>query len=187
MYKKKSNNKGYSLVEFIIVLGIIAVLSGLAAVTTSSISTARATAAKTTFNQALSTVQTKTKSSQDNELAICIIKEGNNYYVAYGTYTNGGTFLEDTDKGERETLGKVTVWYTDTSGNTVKLDDTTSAAVKFNKTDGSIAYDSSLNAYVGAGVYTFCKYGSTSVTDKSVGRVTVNATTGSHYTGSVKS
>ena len=33
---KKRNNAGYSLVELIIVLGIIAVLSGLAAVTISA-------------------------------------------------------------------------------------------------------------------------------------------------------
>ena len=52
---KKRNNAGYSLVELIIVLGIIAVLSGLAAVTISAISTARATSAKESFNEELST------------------------------------------------------------------------------------------------------------------------------------
>ena len=44
--------------------------------------------------------------------------------------------------------------------------------IKFNKSDGSVK--------TGSGVYTFYKDGSTD----SVGRVTLNRATGSHYTGS---
>ena len=81
----KRKNAGYSLVELVIVLGIIAVLSGLAAVTISAITTARATSAKESFNEELSTLQTMTK-SQNKDSAILIEKVDGKYHITYGIF-----------------------------------------------------------------------------------------------------
>ena len=87
---KKRNNAGYSLVELIIVLGIIAVLSGLAAVTISAISTARATSAKESSDEELSTLVKLTK-SQNKKAAMLIEKVDDKYQITYGTFTGDVT------------------------------------------------------------------------------------------------
>lgn len=169
MTGRLKNNSGYSLVELIIVLGIIAVLSGLAAVTISSISTARASASKESFNEELSNLQTRTK-TQDSQFAIQIEKVDGKYNIVYGKSVNGTDFTEDATI-DRVILDRVTIYYSaDASSTGSEL--STPAIIKFNKSDGSVV--------VGNGVYTFCKEGTT----RSVGKVTLNKATGSHYTGS---
>lgn len=160
MNEKK--NAGYSLVELIIVLAIMAILSGAAMLTLSSVNNARASSAKETFNQALSTLQTMTK-SQDADYAMMLVKIDNDFYIRYGTY-DGTNFSQN---GDEETLSRTAIYY-----NGTEITDGNYVIIKFNKSDGSVAS--------GEGVYEFCKQNSTS----SVGTVTLNQATGSHYTGS---
>ncbi len=201
--KLKIRNEGYSLVELVIVIAIMAILAGLAAVTISSISTAKATSAKETFNEELSTLLTYTKSqnggtnsdgtakAENGEYAMLVLKtDDNEYRLKFGYSEDGTSFTEDSNIDE-EILDQAVIYYnsdisaTDmgselsTVSNTVSVTDasgvTTSETgwiVKFNKSDGSV--------YSGAGKYTFCKRNSTN----SVGKVTLNAASGSHYTGS---
>lgn len=187
----KRKNAGYSLVELVIVLGIIAVLSGLAAVTISAITTARATSAKESFNEELSTLQTMTK-SQNKDSAILIEKVDGKYHITYGTFTgdvtrkedgnpsddfkNRSKFTADTSK-DTVTLDRVKIMYAAKSSETAKeVTEVNGTAgfmiIMFDKADGSVLS--------GEGVYTFNKEHS----DVSVGKVTLNKMTGSHYTGS---
>lgn len=182
---KKRNNAGYSLVELIIVLGIIAVLSGLAAVTISAITTARATSAKESFNEELSTLQTMTK-SQNKKAAMMIEKNGDKYQITYGTFTGDtsdvtafgdkANFTADASK-DVVTLDRVKIMYAAKASDTPKELTQVNASsgimiIMFNKADGAVLS--------GSGIYTFNKDRS----DNSVGKVTLNKTTGSHYTGS---
>ena len=159
MIRKIKNDSGYSLVELIIVLAIIAVMSGLAAVSISSIRTARATS---------STLQSLTK-TQESDWAMKLEKVDGKYNLVYGKSKNGSDFTEDTSK-DREILDRVTIYYSNNGSSAGS--EVSSMIIKFNKSDGSVE--------TGSGVYTFYKDGSTD----SVGRVTLNRATGSHYTGS---
>lgn len=180
----KRKNAGYSMVELIIVLGMIAVLSGLAAVTISAITTARATSAKESFNEELSTLQTMTK-SQNKDSAILIEMVDGKYHLTYGTFSGDKTssadladktkFTADSSK-DVVILDRVKIMYAATASDTAKELTEVNASgimiIMFNKADGSVLS--------GSGIYTFNKDRS----DASVGKVTLNKTTGSHYTGS---
>ncbi len=171
MEKMKKSNSGYTLVEFIIVLAIIAVLSGMATVTIASISSARATAAKESFNQALSTLQTVTKAQQSGQAIELSQSTDGTFTITFGTYD--GSEFEPGDGSKDVNLGKCEIYYT-AAGSSASTQITGTMIIQFNKQDGSVAS--------GAGTYVFCK----SKSEKSVGRVTLNASSGSHYTGSVK-
>lgn len=180
----KRKNAGYSLVELVIVLGIIAVLSGLAAVTISAITTARATSAKESFNEELSTLQTMTK-SQDKDSAILVEKVDGKYQLTYGTFSGNKAasadfadktkFTADSSK-DVVVLDRVKIMYAASSSDTAKelteVNPSGIMIIMFDKADGRVLS--------GSGIYTFNKDRS----DNSVGRVTLNKTTGSHYTGS---
>lgn len=168
MIRKIKNDSGYSLVELIIVLAIIAVMSGLAMVSVSSIKTARATSSKETFNQELSTLQSMTK-TQDSEWALKLERIDGKYNLIYGKSKNGSDFKEDSSK-DREILDRVTIYYSNNGSSAGS--EVSSMIIKFNKSDGSVK--------TGSGVYTFYKDGS----NDAVGKVTLNQATGSHYTGS---
>lgn len=180
----KRKNAGYSLVELVIVLGIIAVLSGLAAVTISAITTARATSAKESFNEELSTLQTMTK-SQDKDSAILVEKVDGKYQLTYGIFSGNKAasadfadktkFTADSSK-DVVVLDRVKIMYAASSSDTAKelteVNPSGIMIIMFDKADGRVLS--------GSGIYTFNKDRS----DNSVGRVTLNKTTGSHYTGS---
>ncbi len=94
----KENNKGYTLVEMIIVIAIIAVLSGLAMVTLTLMHSAKAKEASISFNSAVSEQISKAKGSycdvngdgtvdsSEKGYVYCLklYKNGNTYYVQRG-------------------------------------------------------------------------------------------------------
>lgn len=169
--KKKilKKNNGYSLVELIIVLAIIAVLSGVATLTISVISNGRVTATKDTFDTELSALITRTK-TQDADNAINLVREGNEYVVYYGTSSDGVSFTANDSSKPDKSMNKCDIYYS-SDGSTPTL--VTSLVIKFNKTDGS--------CIAGYGTYYFCK------TNKSynnyLAKITVSKATGSHYSG----
>lgn len=170
MKKLRENNQGYTLIEMIICIAVIAILSGMAVLTISSIRTAKATAARESFDQEIAALQMRTK-SQDRNTAIRIEKDDRNYNVYYGTYTSAGGFVADNPSDPDVVLERVEIRHTYTPEG---IDDAivTDMVFQFNKSDN---YTTS-----GYGTYTFYKPGS----DDSVGSVTINKNTGSHYFGS---
>jgi prepilin-type N-terminal cleavage/methylation domain-containing protein len=167
MKKILKDNSGYSLVELIIVIGMIAVLSGAAMLTLASVKTSRASAARDTFDQEIAALQARTK-SQSLEEAIKIEKVDNFYYIYYGTSTDGTDFTAYDDSKADATLNRIDIYYAEDGSSFNEL---TEQVIKFSKNDGSVV--------CGSGKYQFCKDRSHDV----VGTVSINKATGSHYTG----
>jgi prepilin-type N-terminal cleavage/methylation domain len=92
---KKSNNKGYSLVEMIIVIAIIGVVSGMALASVSMIRSAKAKDASVVFNSEISELVAMAKSMNDNN-GICAVRifrntMDNTVYIQRGTVKKDGT------------------------------------------------------------------------------------------------
>lgn len=94
---KKKKNKGYSLIELVIVIAIIALLTGLSFVTVSLLGSARAKEAAVDFDSQISDLASNAKSKlvvlngkQYSDYCFCIklYKEGKKYYIKKG-YFNG--------------------------------------------------------------------------------------------------
>ena len=162
-------NDAYSLVELIIVLAIMAILSGVAVLTISVISNGRVTAAKDTFDTEISALITRTK-TQDADNAICLVRNGNEYEVYYGTSTDGVSFTANDPNNPDKNLNKCDIYYSE-DGSTPTL--VTSLVIKFRKTDGS--------CIAGYGTYYFCK--TNKDYDRYLSKLTISQATGSHYSG----
>ena len=80
----KSNN-GYTLIEMIIVIAIIAVMSGVGFLTISSIRASQATASLQKFDSELSALEMRTRTQKSGE-AVRIVQNGANYDIFYGEY-----------------------------------------------------------------------------------------------------
>lgn len=99
------NNKGYSLIELVIVIGIIVVMTGVATVTVTLINSARAKEAAVIFTSELSDASTKAKSQMvvmedasgikvkypTYSYCLKIYKEKNKTYIKKGYYNPDGT------------------------------------------------------------------------------------------------
>lgn len=108
MKKTIMKNKGFSLVEMIIVLGIIAVMSTMALISINIIHSAKAKDAATVFDSEVATLKTKAKGMgvdldkngkiDDNEInllyCIKIYKSGDDYYLCNG-YTTAANVYAD--------------------------------------------------------------------------------------------
>lgn len=95
--RKLFDNKGYSLTELIITIGIIVVLTGLSFVTLSLLSSARAKEAAVDFDSEISDLAGRAKSKQVKILGkeagyqnfcfcVKLYKDGDKYYVKKGYY-----------------------------------------------------------------------------------------------------
>ncbi len=135
MTGRLKNNSGYSLVELIIVLGIIAVLSGLAAVTISSISTARASASRNHLMKNCPTCRQEQK-RRIVSLRFRLRRLTESTILSMAKSVNGTDFTEDATI-DRVILDRVTIYYSaDASSTGSEL--STPAIIKFNKSDGSV-------------------------------------------------
>lgn len=176
MREKIKDSGGYTLVELIIVIAIIAIMSGAGALTIGSIRTAQATASMQKFDAELSTLEAKTK-SQGADTAILVERDGANYNVYYGTCTSNSAadFVPGATARASVTpdavLERVTIYYSDTYSADSETSEMTSVLIKIRKSDSQVLS--------GAGEYKFVKYRS----DMSVGRVTLNGYTGGHTYG----
>lgn len=97
-------NEGYSLVEMIIVIAIIAVMTGAAMVTIAIIHNAKAKEAASTFEDVLAETQSNAKGKMcvidgtqypDYRFAVAVFKNGSKYYVQEGYYKGNGASLTD--------------------------------------------------------------------------------------------
>lgn len=87
-------NKGYSLVEMIIVIAIIAILSVLSLVTWRAVENAKYQKAVTTLESEMSTLRTTTM-AQDSTVALLLYRESETdgpYLIKRGYCDSGGTF-----------------------------------------------------------------------------------------------
>ena len=189
-------NKGYTLIEMIIVIAIMAILTGVAFVTLNVIKQAKCSAAVDTFQNQISSLWIKTKSvSQSKEqsspsdsgdmqkvypMAMKIVKNtDSDDDVRDGSYEMIIGFFDGSDVIEDETVATLTdiisIDYIpasakqEHSGLTVYNSDGTieSVLIQFNKSDGSVKY--------GAGSYEFTYNGT------SVAKIRIDAMSGNHY------
>lgn len=173
MRDKVRDNNGYTLVEMIIVIAIIAILSGMGFITVGAIKTSQATASMQKFDDELSGLEMRTK-TQSLDTAIKIEQNGANYNVFYGTY-NGTTFelpaANKTAKKPDVVLERVTIYYDSGYDSDSASAPLTDQIIQIRKSDGQVIS--------GFGEYKFTKYNSSD----SVGRVTLNKFTGAHTYG----
>ena len=87
MVSKKTGNKGYSLVEMIIVLAIIGIVSGISIASVTMIHSAKAKDASVVFDAEISELIAKSKSmnNSDGLYAIRLYREGSTFYIQSGT------------------------------------------------------------------------------------------------------
>lgn len=136
------NNKGYSLVEFIIVFGIIVIFAGAATITLSVMHSAKAKEAGTKFESELAELSAKAKSEScvvsgtvmsDYKFALRIYKNADGkyylkhvYYVGMGDMSSASNYVDGDDNpngGKGISLSTyVTVKYEDSSGNKSAVD-----------------------------------------------------------------
>lgn len=184
-YMKKLNNDGYSLVEFVIVIAIIAVLTAAAVVTLSVIHTARAKDASMSFNTAVndlkSTTQGRSYDFNNNgvvndvddktfNFGLRIYSDGSKCYIQK-VMVKSGVYLANVDYEEANNLnnGKGTslsssvyVTHTPVSGSETKVQSGSyEVVICFNK-DGSCK--------LGAGTYRFYRENGSSIAKITVNR-----------------
>lgn len=100
------DNKGYSLVEMIIVLAIVLILTGAAMATITIMHSAKAKEAAITLDSELSSIQQYSKGRMcvvggtqqpDYKYALVVYKDGSKYYVKKGYYIGNGSPKDDKD------------------------------------------------------------------------------------------
>lgn len=131
------DNKGYSLIEMIIVMAIIVVMTGAAMVTITILHNAKAREASVTLDSALSEMQQNAKGRRcvvagteqpDYKYALAVYASGGKYYVKKGYYIGNGSDMtressyvfensENANSGKGESFSAyVDVKYQDASG-----------------------------------------------------------------------
>lgn len=185
-------NKGYTLIEFIIVLAIMAVLTGVAFVSLTIIQKAKCTSAANLFNNQLSTLWVQTKSlsqakmqtapsgsddAQKYPMCMLIQKDGEAFQLYYGFDTGTDVSIKPNSDVEAENLSTknlptiIDVQYipndiTKEHEKTINSN-CDKIVVEFNKSDGSVKY--------GAGTYNLIHNG------RVVASIYLDSVTGKHY------
>ncbi len=187
---KKLNNKGYSLVEMIIVIAIVAVLTGAAMITLSVMHSAKAKEAAITFESEVSELVSNSKnrvcdpngdgviedSEKDYSVGLRVYKSGEKCYVQQVLVLNGAYVPNTTyEKANNVNDGKgislsvyVYVRYTDLSGNSFDIGENDSETVL-------IHYKRNGSCDLGYGTFEFVRTSS----DSTVATMTINKN-GSH-------
>ena len=182
-------NKGYSLVEMIIVIAIIAVLSAAAMVTITLINSAKTKEAAVTIDSEISALVAKAKSQiptfddggtegvkqhKDYYYAVAIYKSGNNYYVANGYYKEVSgkkifqTFdADNANSGKGKSISsKVTISYVPDSKYSGAMSDTDTFALTADSgKKWVIAYDREGRCVSGVGTFEINKASDNSTLD----------------------
>lgn len=144
---KHMSNKGYSLVELVIVIAIIAILSAMSLITWRSVDSANYKKAVSTLESEMSTLRTATM-AQDSSMAMKIyLGTDGRYYVVRGYYDDATGFAEP---AAGSALAKLSYYsYQGTSNpvcitkkgyinfNGVKIEEE-GVIIQFNKSDGSV-------------------------------------------------
>jgi len=176
MIKARINNKAYSLVEMIIVLGIIAVVSVMSLASVTMIHSAKAKDAAVVFDSQVSELIAKAKGQNVDSsklYAIRLYKSGSSYYVQTGIANKSGgsyVFTADPDNlngGTGTSLSK----FVKISYYPEKKDDGTyggystdwDSAYEVDDTGVLIVFTKSGNCVNGSGTYCFFKRNNSNV------------------------
>jgi prepilin-type N-terminal cleavage/methylation domain-containing protein len=113
----KADNKGYTLVELVIVIAIVAILAAMSAVSITLIHSAKAKEASVSFDNQVATLITKSKNTStqqaDKVYAMRVYNDGGILYIQEGLYDTSANKYEfdATDKG-KAISSRVDVKYT---------------------------------------------------------------------------
>lgn len=194
-------NHGYTLIELIIVLAIMAILAGMSFITLSVVKTARCNAATSTLSNEMGALLVKTKAlseakSDDKPLCMKIeynttAKDVNGLHLKEGSYSlilgfhddSGSTFEEKKENGnlvlEATLSNLVQIVYTPSEASqkcSISGLTTSNSGDDAYKNDILIEFDKATGAVrYGAGTYEIRYNGSTFAT------VYLDAATGNHY------
>lgn len=179
--KKLINDQGMSLVELIIVIAIIAVMSGIGFATVTMINSAKAKEAGVTFDSEVSDMLTKAKTqicvvggTEMPKYRYCMMvyqHSDGKYYLRKGYYNPAGTtdaekyLFDDYDNtnGQKgvSLSNRIDIVYTDLSGNESKIDNSGDATSKENVT---IIFNTDGTIKSGSGFYSIRKRNGNEVT-----------------------
>lgn len=159
-YDKKNNNKngGFSLVELIVVIAIMAVLTGIAAMSLASVMGVSVKQCARDIQSAAN--QTRVSTLGKDEVIMTITK-GNKaksseaYYCTIVTKDGLGKTTENEEKIGKSNLD-ITYVLSDSKGNKssdITLDDTHSLTIKFNRGTGAMAPCMKSDGSSGGGYY----------------------------------
>ena len=170
-------NKGYTLVEMIIVIAIMAILAGMSFVTIGIINQARCSTAVSTFDNQLGSFLIRTKAVSDVETPLCMVvvqRDDDTFAIMNGKMDSSGVLTyEDPnvdDNCEAVLPRQITRISYDASGSAV-TGPNGAFVIQFVKSDGSVKY--------GAGEYKF--YTQRSGGEHLCATVCVEAASGKHY------
>lgn len=171
--KLLKDNKGFSLIEMVIVIAITLILTAAAYITIGVINNGRAKDAALTFNSEISSTIAKSKGQicvangveePDYKFCIKLYRTAGKVYMQKGFYTGSGdiseanyvTYDEDNENSGKgiSLTSRVKVEFTDINGNTVEIDENNPQYIVFAK-DGTC-----LSGY---GYYNFKKKSGASV------------------------
>lgn len=173
-----ANNKGYSVVEMVIVIAIIAILSAVGFLTINIVYGAKVSSAKNTLNSQLSYLSNLTK-AQDPGLTAWLYYDDTDkvYKIKYGLY-DGATFTENASQDPVTFSDSILIYYKDEAGDRNVIS-TTGRLIQFNKSDGAVL--------AGAGTYDIIKNIRNVHPDSASGSeavsvsIVLNKSTGSHF------
>ena len=189
----QKGNKGYSFVELIIVIAIMAILAAASLITVGIVNNARASAVATELDSQIGALLNTTKAQSPTEaLYIQVMSNANNFGKSSYSYSTGSMvvtsntasdFSMNTSIKPYDTTSwfnnKVVIEYVPENTNqqiTEYSSDPSKIIIQFNKSDGSVRK--------GAGRYIIHKRVNNSMSDYSgdvVATVYLNASTGNHY------
>ncbi len=167
-------NKGYSFVELVICMAIMAALAAISFISLGILNNARAKDVSSKIDTQLHSLWVNTNAkSQD----ACIIIESDpdveGYILRCGTYNSTDGFTQEFDSAGNEVSyalnNRIVVEYVPDGGSGTDV-------IQFNKSDGSVKS--------GAGTYNIYMRASSNDTDysgKLMTKVVLNKSTGSHY------
>lgn len=152
----KSKNKGYSLVETIIVIAIIGIVSVMAMASVSMIHSAKCKDAAVVFDSEISELMARAKAMNDGSgmCAIRVFKDGNNYYIQKGTVKKYGPIIKfkidndnDNDYKGRAVSKYVMISYTAESGSGLTYPDDWNSSLEDTWTNAAAVCEGSIGSF----------------------------------------
>ena len=144
--RMKKKNAGMSLVELVIVMAMLAVLSGVTLYSIASVPRYRARECSRLIASNLREVKITTlgKAKSKGDIVWELYKKGNSYYVRYKTGADGSSPVTMGEK--KVSKGTLHVYYEDTAGNVAEIGENeghSSLKLCFNRASGAIHGSSS--------------------------------------------